>query len=47
MDEYRPDVFSPTYQRKVLFTMSIEMRTSDLPRLKPTIVIDVDDDDDE
>ena len=34
-----PDVFSPKYRRKVLFTKLIEVRTADLPRWKPKNII--------
>jgi hypothetical protein len=34
-----PDVFSPRYQRKILFTKPIEIRTADLPRWKPKNII--------
>lgn len=34
-------VFSPTYNREVLFTQNVEISTVDLPRWKPHVMIDL------
>lgn len=33
-------IFSPTYNRKILFSQKVEFQTSELPRWKPHITID-------
>ena len=33
-------VFSPTYKWKALFSQQVKIRTTELPRLKPHIIID-------
>jgi len=33
-------LFCPTYERKILFSQEIKLRTADLPRWKPKVIID-------
>jgi predicted helicase len=33
-------IFSPTHQKKVLFSQKVKVRTDKLPRMKPHITID-------
>jgi hypothetical protein len=33
-------VYSPPHKRKVLFSFEMEFRTADLPRLKPSMIVD-------